>query len=82
MTPDLADRFIAEVGAELSLGQTPDGVEITRRKSAEQTYYFVLNHNEREQEVNIPEGWQSYYEGQTMPMPGFGVYVYTEKVGK
>ncbi|MBQ7916349.1 MAG: beta-galactosidase [Firmicutes bacterium] len=82
MTPDLADRFITEVGAELSLGETPDGVEITRRMGADKAYYFVLNHNGKEQMVNIPEGWQSYYEGQTMPMPAYGVYVYTEKVGK
>jgi len=60
----------------LSFGETPSGVEITHRKQGNHTYIFVINHNDTEQTVSIPDDWKPVFDGQGDSLSPFGVDVY------
>ncbi|MGN1368869.1 MAG: beta-galactosidase [Aristaeellaceae bacterium] len=79
----LADRFIAEVcaAAEVApLMKTPHGVEAAHRVANGRKYLFLLNHNEAEQTVDVPDGFRTWdgaaWTGKLAPM---GVQVFVEE---
>ncbi len=69
-----------EAGIE-SLGETPDGVELTERHNATGRFLFYLNHNAEEREVTLPQGGKdiltgaSYAAGDVMKLPAVGVAI-------
>ncbi len=76
----LTDKLVAEwirAARLFALGDTPEGVEITRRKVGEKEYLFVLNHTGHEQQFDIPAGWSSYFDGQEQTLAPYSFSVYT-----
>lgn len=81
-SPGLALRLVSEwvsAASLTSMGQTPEGVEITRRVAGDTEYIFVLNHTEQEQYVDIPDSWTSYYAEQAMPLSPYSFAIYTRR---
>ncbi|MBQ7065047.1 MAG: beta-galactosidase [Firmicutes bacterium] len=79
VSADLADRLcteLLEASGAGSILDTPEGVEAVCRQGRDGTYYFLLNHTERPQNVEVPASWKPWGEHAPMPIPPFGVNVY------
>jgi beta-galactosidase len=85
---DADDRFLDDFYGRLlqahtiaPLLETPEGVEVTLRETAQRRFLFVLNHNAGTMQVALPEGRQFWdHVGErltttTLELPGYGVSI-------
>ncbi len=85
---DADDRFLDDFYGRLlqahniaPLLETPEGVEVTLRETAQRRFLFVLNHNAGRMQVALPEGqlfWSHVDERvttNTLELPGYGVSI-------
>jgi beta-galactosidase len=75
--PALMAAFMGAVIAEAgisSLGDTPAGVELARRRTAEADYLFALNHTPEEKTLSVPRGWKPLVGGAVLGPYGFSVF--------
>lgn len=75
----LVEEFCSNVDIR-SLGESPDGVELTHRHISGKDYIFAVNHTEKEQKLTIPEKWEPVFEDQNDRLPAFGVGIFIETV--
>jgi len=75
--PELMAAFtrvvIAEAGIS-SLGDTPEGVELARRRTEKTDYLFALNHTARGKTLELPRGWKPLVGGPVLGPYGFSVF--------
>jgi beta-galactosidase len=64
---------IAEAGIS-SLGDTPAGVELARRRTGKTDYLFALNHTAEEKRLQVPHGWKPLVGGTVLGSYGFSVF--------
>lgn len=64
---------IAEAGIS-SLGDTPVGVELARRRTEKTDYLFALNHTAEGKRLQVPRGWQRLVGGPVLGSYGFSVF--------
>ncbi len=81
---ELMDRLcglFVEGSGVASLGETPEGVEITHRhvEASNEDIIFVINHNEAPAEVSIPSGWDPVLAEEGSIMKPFEVRIYSRK---
>lgn len=78
MSDALSERLVRELretsGAQ-SLGQTPQGVELTCREKDGVSFLFALNHTSQPQPLTLEADWQPLLGPQgTLPPYGYAVY--------
>lgn len=78
---ELMHRFmnqLADVLPETLI--TPPGVEIISRENEQVSYYFVMNHQNKDQAITIPEDWEAYYPEQDRNMISANQYQVYKKM--
>ncbi|WP_342435422.1 beta-galactosidase [Paenibacillus sp. FSL L8-0436] len=58
--PETMEKLVLEMIGDAGvsgIAAAPEGVEITRRRGKDGTYFFVLNHNRTVCELDVPKGW-------------------------
>jgi beta-galactosidase len=64
---------IAEAGIS-SLGDTPAGVELARRRTGKTDYLFALNNTAEEKRLQVPRGWKPLVGSAVLGSYGFSVF--------
>lgn len=81
---EVMDRFISHAAGSVGITpiiQTPQGVEVTRRKGNDGYYMFILNHNPQAAAVNIPSDWkvligEKFISGNALHLDQYAVAVF------
>ncbi|MNI72066.1 Beta-galactosidase LacA [compost metagenome] len=58
--PETMEKLVLEMIGDAGvcgIAAAPEGVEITRRRGRDGTYFFVMNHNRTVCEWDVPKGW-------------------------
>jgi len=69
----MVDMWVKEAGI-MSLGTAPDGVELSRRCTADHDYLFVLNHSDEKQEFEPVGSWKKLLGQRELKPFGFALY--------
>lgn len=65
------------------IAQTPDGLEVTRRRGESGDTYFVLNHSDSAVRFDVPAGWEPAAEqSQDLSIEPYGYRIYREKAAE
>lgn len=69
-----ADYLIGLCDLE-SLGDTPAGVELTRRRLADRDYIFALNHTAEKQKLELPADWQALIGSEKLAAYDYALFI-------
>jgi beta-galactosidase len=76
---DAVIGWVVEMGEVFSLMETPNGVEVTERWSDNQRILFILNHTQKEQQVQLDGAYQDLLADNPasgkIVIPPFGVVI-------
>lgn len=73
---DVLCKKISKNAKIQSFVKTPSGVEITHRCTDDKEYIFMINHNDKEQLIKIPDEWKIVFGRQSNVLKPFAVNVY------
>lgn len=58
--------WLLDLASVTPVMETPEGVEVTERRKGEQRYLFVLNHTDKEQEIQLTGKYQNLIDGKLL----------------
>lgn len=67
--PQVMRSLVAELTDQAgvqAIAESPEGVELTRRRGKAVEYVFAINHSPEAKQFKIPEGWQVLVGGETV----------------